>query len=605
MSLIRFGRPQPVHSAQSSPHRSSPRGARGARRGLAAALTSLALAASIGSFSGSAGAQTLPVLPAEPANPFATPTRAAFQIAQPRLMTYVLQHGGARVFGPAISRDFQLLGTRVQLFERGAVQLAADGTVRGLDLVDTLPLLRADGATFPSPDPTIQADLPSLDSPEYTDQALAAVDAGLLDQTAPDQWNDLAVNFGATFRATAQCRDLGLSGGCDDRLLLRSALDVWGLPTSAPTADPINPDLIYLRFQRGIMVNSQTSGLTQAVPVGDLFRRVLVGTGLPGDLRTDVTGSRFYAQYQPSAPLGLARSSELPATSLAGAFGDASTTLVSAQVAETPTPMFAPALPTFGTPAPTSTPGTPVPTPTPTLTSASTVAVNTAPQGPDPCAGDEQILFAPGKPYAGTDVLIAVTSARHHDSRTVRLTGPVKPGAVNERPGLNGWVWEWTISPASEGWYEFTFYTDGARACATSGFNVLPGFGATATPTPLGTATAFATITNIPTGTPTATSTLIPAPALATTTPFDPASGACAGQLLRVRGSNFGRTQADLNGNVLFVATSGQHLATVLSWTDSTILLSVNSGIPGGAYQVVVTTTAGASTPTVYQVGAC
>jgi hypothetical protein len=245
---------------------------------------------------------------------------------------------------------------------------------------------------------------------------------------------------------------------------------------------------------------------------------------------------------------------------------------------------------------------TPVATGTPSAIS-STSAVPTGPEGPDPCAGDEQIYFAPKKPYVGTDVLVAVTSATHHDVRTVRLTGPVKTGPVNERPGLNGWVWEWTITPATEGWYGFTFYTDGARACADSGFNALPAFGATPVPSATATAAPFATATPIATLTVTPTSTAVPAPSLATTGALDPSTGACAGRLLRLSGENFGATQAALNGNVLFIGSSGQSVATILSWTNSSILMTVPTGSVAGDYQIVVTTTSGATTPLTYHVG--
>jgi hypothetical protein len=194
-------------------------------------------------------------------------------------------------------------------------------------------------------------------------------------------------------------------------------------------------------------------------------------------------------------------------------------------------------------------------------------------------------------------VLVAVTSATHHDVRTVRLTGPVKTGQVNERPGLNGWVWEWTITPTMDGWYEFTFYTDGARACATSGFNVLPAFGATAVPSVTATPQPLLSITATP------TATAIAAPSLATTGAVDPSSGACAGRLLRLSGQNLGVTQAAVNGNVMFIGSSGQSVGTILSWTSSSILLTVPTGLVAGDYQIVVTTSSGATTPLTYHIG--
>jgi hypothetical protein len=559
-----------------------------------------------------------------PANGSVLSADGGFTVVQPSILTYYQQHGGARILGQPISHDFQLLGRRVQIFDQQVLQQRPDGSVHSLDILgDTLPLTHAGGATFPSPDPDIVAGDPDLDSPMYQVQALDAINNGLLDWAAPDSWNDLPVNFGATFRSTVTCTDLPPSQTCDDRRLLGAALDVWGLPTSAPAFDPNNSDLVYLRFQRGIMQYSQSSGLTQAVPVGDWFKRVLIGTEVPDDLLADVIGSRYFAQYSPSVPLGVSRPSELPATSLAVAFSATTSSFVAADVTSTPTPVssvFAPALPDFNstatptpvafgsgtadtssstTPTVVGTPGTPTVT---TSNAATTAATPSTPVGPDPCAGDEQMYFSPPKPFVGTDVLVSVTSATHHDMRTVRLTGPVKTGQVSERAGLNGWVWEWTISPTVDGWYDFTFFTDGARACATSGFNALPAFGTTpvpATPTaiPFTTATPIATMTATPT---------VGAPSLAASNPIDPATGACAGRLLRIVGTNFGATQAALQGNVLFASQSGSagtSVATILSWTENTILLTVPTGSVAGPYQIVVTTTAGASSPLNYTVG--
>jgi hypothetical protein len=582
------------------------------------------------------GAQTIP-LHTDRAR--SVPADGGFSIALPTFQTYVDQHGGSRTLGLPLSNDFQLLGRRVQIFERAVLQQRSNGSVLVLDLLsDALPLVHADGATFPTADPDLVAAIPALDSPTYQDQALAAIDSGWLDATAPDDWNDLPVQFGATFRGSVSCTDLP-SSPCDQRSLQRDALDVWGLPTSAPTADPNNPDLVYQRFQRGIMQFSQSTGQTEAVPLGAWFKRVLIGANVPDDLAADLMGSRYLAQYSASLPLGVSRATELPATSLASAFS-APATIITAGAGggllgdPAATPVL-PGMPTFGEPGVAATPtpavpvvplpstplnGTPVTangTPTPAASaSASPVAgtpgttnqlapgviAPTTPMGPDPCAGDEQMLFAPKKPYVGTDVLIAVTSSAHHDVRSVRLTGPVKTGAVSERPGLNGWVWEWTISPSVDGWYEFTFFSDGARACATSGFNALPAFGpavsVTATP-------VFSTATPIPTMTATPTATVVPAPSLATTGPTEPVSGACAGHLLRLNGTAFGATQSALNGNVLFSGPTGAVVATIFNWTNSSILLTVPTGLTAGAYQIVVTTAQGASSPLTYQVGAC
>jgi hypothetical protein len=594
------------------------------------AFALLATASSLAA-SSSVAAQTPPSQPLV--------TSRGFGVTLPALSNYYVQHGRDRTFGAPISNDFQLLGNRVQVFENQVLQAQTDGSVRALDMLSSsFPLTHADGATFPAADPNYLSSIPSTDAPDYVQQATGLIANGILDSDVPDTWNDLPVNFNSTFRASASCADLmSQPTVCDDTRLLQLALDVWGLPTSDVQQDPNNPDLVSQRFQRGIMQYSQSTGVTQAVPIGRWFKQVLIGSSLPDDVAADMAASPFYAQYRPTLPMGLARPADLQATSLTSAFSVAppSSSLVaaSASVQTSPTPVFAPAFPDFGggatvtptlpnpgaTPpglvnaAPISgTPGTvvtPVGTPAPAGATdpdiASGVAIPSTPIGPDPCAGDEQIMFAPAKPYVGTDVLIAVTSVRHHDVRTVRLSGPVKSGPVNERAGLNGWVWEWTISPPIDGWYSFTFYTDGARACATSGFNALPAFGATPVPSMTATPAPFATATPIGSATASPTATSQPAPSLAATGAMEPASGACGGRLMRINGTNFGASQAAVEGNVLFTGPSGTQVATILSWTNSMILATVPTGLGATTEQIVVTNSAGATSPLNYQTGAC
>ena len=607
------------------------------------------------------GAQTVPSPSLQAAVTGPTASDSGFTVVQPGMRSYYQQHGGVRTLGKPLSQDFQLVGRRVQIFEQQVLEQRQDGSVQALDLLsDALPLTHAAGETFPTADPDMLSGTPPLEAASYHAQALAAIDDGLLDWAAPDDFNGIPVSFGSTFRNTVGCNDLPTGQPCDDRRLLSGALDVWGLPVSAPTVDPGNSDLVYLRFQRGIMQYSQSTGQTQAVPLGSWFKRVLIGTDLPDDLLSDVLGSRYFAQYAPTLPLGVARASDLPATSLAVAFNASTTTsflsngLATDATATPVAPALAPAFPSFGatsTPSALSgslsgtLPGTsptdpfaltpsalPTPSGTPSATLAfsttpglgasltttpaastgvsSTTALPNAPQGPDPCTGDEQILFSPKKPYVGTDVLVAVTSATHHDVRAVRLTGPVKSGQVTERAGLEGWVWEWTISPTIDGWYEFTFFTDGARACATSGFNALPSFGATAVPSVTATATLFPTVTPIVSATALPTATAVPAPSLATTGVADPACGAAAGQLMRLAGTSFGVSQGTLNGSILFSPTTGSGStaaaqATIYSWTNTNILLTVPSSLTPGPYDIVVITSAGSSSPITYKVGAC
>src|SRR5262249_61899816 len=55
-------------------------------------------------------------------------------------------------------------------------------------------------------------------------------------------------------------------------------------------------------------------------PPADYLKSLLTGQNLPDDLRQQASGSRFYAQYAPGAPLWLSRPADLPGTDLSWAF---------------------------------------------------------------------------------------------------------------------------------------------------------------------------------------------------------------------------------------------------------------------------------------------
>src|SRR5205807_5811755 len=133
-------------------------------------------------------------------------------------------------------------------------------------------------------------------------------------------WNGLPVNFQSTFLDTVTCADAFGADACDPSALATSAMELWGLPTSLPTSDPLNADFVYQRFQRGIMHFSRATGRTQGLLVGDWLKRIMIGVDLSPGLSDEARGSRFFAQYAPSRPLALDRPADLPDTSLAQAF---------------------------------------------------------------------------------------------------------------------------------------------------------------------------------------------------------------------------------------------------------------------------------------------
>jgi hypothetical protein len=543
---------------------------------------------------------------AQPVGPALDPgffPATGYRISSPAILDYFQHRGGVRTFGYPISNEFPLLGRRVQMFQRHVLQLAPDGSVTPADLLapDVLPVGHIDGLSVPPPDPDVVASAPSPADPDYAGQALAFVNVYV-----PDEWNGLAVNFQSTFLNTVTCADAFGTDPCDPSLLAAYALELWGLPTTLPTSDPLNPDFVYQRFQRGIMHFSRATGLTQGLLIGDWLKRLMIGVDLSPDLSQEARGSRFFAQYAPSRPLALDRPDDLPDTSLAQAFR--SDTLVAAGQQLEPTATLPPAVAATATSvaqtataisatqvalqnqttfitatalaltATSLTFTTSVPTPTPSGAVVSDIPVINA-----GCLGDEQMWFVPRKPNIGVHVQISVTSQRHHDIRSLLLGGPIDPGLPVERVGPLGFVWTWTIVPTVEGFYQWTFFADGLRACITSGFNTFPPFGATPT----------ATVTPPPTNTPGPTATPTPQSA-PNVTGFTPTTGSC-GDPITIFGSNFGQPQSGTTvppgGEVLF----GARPATIVSWSNGSITIFPPAGSTPDKYTIIVVNQGGSS----------
>ena len=99
-----------------------------------------------------------------------------------------------------------------------------------------------DGLTVPPADPAIVFITPTPDQPDYSARVQAFVQA-----TVPDTWNGQPVAFLSTLN------DAGI--------------DTVGLPTSAPAADPQNPNFIYQRFQNDVLFYNATDGTTSVLPL--------------------------------------------------------------------------------------------------------------------------------------------------------------------------------------------------------------------------------------------------------------------------------------------------------------------------------------------------
>ncbi len=99
-----------------------------------------------------------------------------------------------------------------------------------------------DGLTIPPADPSLAYVSPTPGQPDY-DARLQA----FLEVTVPDTWNGQPVMFLSTLNDTG--------------------VEVLGLPTSAPAADPHNPQFIYQRFQNGVLFYNAAAGSTSVLPL--------------------------------------------------------------------------------------------------------------------------------------------------------------------------------------------------------------------------------------------------------------------------------------------------------------------------------------------------
>jgi hypothetical protein len=542
--------------------------------------------------------------PVGPANDPAFFAATGYRIGSPAALSYFQHRGGVRSFGYPVSNEFPLLGKRVQIFQRQMLEISQDGTVTPATILDpdVLPIARIDGLNLPTTDVDLVGSAPTPASPDY-----AALAVSFVSVYVPDEWNGLPVKFQTTFLNTVSCADAFGADPCDESLLPIFALELWGLPTSLPTSDPINPDFVYQRFQRGIMHFSRATGLTQGLLLGDWLKRIMIGVDLSPDIGNEVRRSRYFAQYAPTRPLALDRPLDLPDTSLAQAFrADTLSTAGQMQpeptlplnVAQTATAVAMTATAITATQA--ALQGTQSVLTATALAATATAAASQSTATPTPgtaqstipvvnigCMGDEQLWFVPRKPNIGVHVDVSVTSQRHHDARFMKLTGPLDPGPVTERVGPLGFVWTWTIVPAVEAFHQWTFYADGLRPCITSGFNAYAPLGATATPT----------ATPIPTNTPgaTATATAQPAP---NATGFTPASGTC-GDPITVFGNNFGTpqngSQTPSGGRLLFGSRDATTTGALVSWTNSSITFFPPSGSPSAATTIIVANSGGSS----------
>src|SRR4051794_8360405 len=227
-----------------------------------------------------------------------------FRIANGKFWEFFQGRGGKETFGFPTSREMTFKGFTVQFFQRGVMQLGANG-VETLNLLEDglLPYTTINGSTFPAPDPALIKGAPVPSDPAYSSKIIDFVK-----ENAPDTFEGMPVNFNKTFTSTVSYEDAFPRGDGPASLLPLFNLQIWGAPTSKPVRDPKNNNFVYLRFQRGIMHYDNNCKCTQGLLLGDYLKALVTGENLPADLEAQakdspllrsIVNSDSFAKVQP------------------------------------------------------------------------------------------------------------------------------------------------------------------------------------------------------------------------------------------------------------------------------------------------------------------
>jgi hypothetical protein len=241
--------------------------------------------------------------------------QTGYRVDDDVIWDYFNRRGGVSTFGYPISRTFRFQSSLIQMFQRRIVQLDPNNRPRLLNLLDNglLPYTSFNGATFPAIDPQVEnAAPPSTD-------VLATL--AFVQAHAPDRFDaGLPVNFTQTFTNTVPLFVAFPSGSGNADLLPGFDLEMWGVPTSGPAYDPRNHNVVYLRFQRGIMMYDAGCQCTQGILLADYLKSILTGQNLPPDLADEASASPLLRQYDPTQPRWIHQPPGLPGSDLTNAF---------------------------------------------------------------------------------------------------------------------------------------------------------------------------------------------------------------------------------------------------------------------------------------------
>ncbi|MGE3272471.1 MAG: N-acetylmuramoyl-L-alanine amidase [Chloroflexota bacterium] len=242
--------------------------------------------------------------------------QTGYRVSEDQFWSYFQRRGGVRTFGYPVSNVFTLQGFRVQIFQRAVLQQQPSGSVGIMNVLDDLlPYTEINGSQFPAADPDVVKRQPKVGEANYHEKALQFVK-----ETAPDEWNGMKVGFYKTFTGAVRADEAFPDGGGSPGLLQGINLEIWGLPTSKPTADPTNGGFVYQRFQRGIMHYDDACKCTQGLLLADYVKALLTLRNLPPDLAAQAARNPLYGQVDPSQAGWVRRPSELPASDLTNSF---------------------------------------------------------------------------------------------------------------------------------------------------------------------------------------------------------------------------------------------------------------------------------------------
>jgi hypothetical protein len=236
-----------------------------------------------------------------------TCTGSRFPIVDDRVWAYYSSRGGLNTFGCPITRLFLFRGLPAQFFERRIIQLDEQSQPRLLNVLDPdlLPYTPLNGINYPPVDPSMKLRTPQLTSETYVPDLLNFINAEV-----PEPFH--TIYFSLVTPAIA--------GSTDPTVVAMANVDMWGAPTSPPTPDPDNHNLVHQRFERSIMTYDSTCDCVTEPLLAAYLRDLIMGNPLPADLEAEARSSPLSHQYAPDQPMAVRDPALLPATDLTTAF---------------------------------------------------------------------------------------------------------------------------------------------------------------------------------------------------------------------------------------------------------------------------------------------